>query len=47
MAALAKIQTLFIFTHDSIAVGEDGPTHQPVDQLSMCRAIPNTFVILH
>lgn len=44
MAALAKIQTLFIFTHDSIAVGEDGPTHQPVETISSLRLIPNLYV---
>lgn len=41
LAALMKIPSLFIFTHDSIAVGEDGPTHEPVEQLLMLRAIPN------
>ena len=45
LAAISHLPTIFIFSHDSIAVGEDGPTHQPVDQLSMCRAIPNTYVI--
>lgn len=45
LAAISHLPTLFIFSHDSIAVGEDGPTHQPVDQLSMCRSIPNTYVI--
>ena len=45
LAAISHLPTLFIYSHDSIAVGEDGPTHQPVDQLSMCRAIPNTYVI--
>ena len=44
MAALAKLQTLFIFTHDSIAVGEDGPTHQPVETISSLRLIPNLYV---
>lgn len=41
LAALMKIPSLFIFTHDSIAVGEDGPTHEPVEQLLMLRTIPN------
>lgn len=41
LAALMKIPSLFIFTHDSIAVGEDGPTHEPVEQLLMLRSIPN------
>lgn len=44
MAALSNLPTLFVFSHDSIAVGEDGPTHQPVEQLTMCRSIPNTYV---
>jgi len=41
MAALMKIQTLFVYTHDSIGLGEDGPTHQPVEQISSMRLIPN------
>lgn len=41
IAALMKIKHFFIFTHDSIGVGEDGPTHQPVEQLSTFRAMPN------
>lgn len=41
LAALMKIPTLFIFTHDSIGVGEDGPTHQPIEHLAALRAIPN------
>ena len=41
MAALAKLQTLFILTHDSFYVGEDGPTHQPIEQLASLRLIPN------
>lgn len=45
LAALMKIPSLFIFTHDSIAVGEDGPTHQPVEQLLMLRTIPNFNVM--
>lgn len=44
MAALMKIPTTFIFTHDSVAVGEDGPTHEPIEQLSGLRAIPNLDV---
>lgn len=44
MSALAKLQTLFIFTHDSIAVGEDGPTHQPIEQIASLRLIPNLYV---
>ncbi len=41
MAALMKIQTIFVYTHDSIGLGEDGPTHQPVEQISTMRLIPN------
>lgn len=41
IAALMKIKHFFIFTHDSIGVGEDGPTHQPIEQLSTFRAMPN------
>ncbi len=41
MAALMKIQSIFVFTHDSIGLGEDGPTHQPVEQLTMLRITPN------
>ncbi|QGS51931.1 transketolase [Spiroplasma tabanidicola] len=44
LGALMNIQTLSIFTHDSVAVGEDGPTHQPVEQLAMIRSIPNINV---
>ena len=45
MAALSKIPAIYLFSHDSIAVGEDGPTHQPVEQLVMLRSIPNFTVI--
>ncbi|HEX3663406.1 MAG TPA: transketolase [Acidobacteriaceae bacterium] len=41
LAALMQIHSLFVFTHDSIGLGEDGPTHQPVEQLTMLRAIPH------
>jgi transketolase len=41
MAALMKIRTLFVFTHDSIGLGEDGPTHQSVEHVSSMRLIPN------
>ncbi|WP_027259044.1 transketolase [Leisingera aquimarina] len=44
LAALSKIPTVFVMTHDSIGVGEDGPTHQPVEHLAICRATPNTYV---
>jgi transketolase len=45
LAAIMKIPSIFVFTHDSIGVGEDGPTHQPVEQLAAARAIPNLAVI--
>jgi transketolase len=41
LAALMQIHSIFVFTHDSIALGEDGPTHQPVEQLTMLRAVPH------
>jgi len=41
MAALMKIRSIFVYTHDSIGLGEDGPTHQPVEQISTLRLIPN------
>ncbi len=44
MAALMKIRSIFVFTHDSIGLGEDGPTHQPIEQLSTLRMIPNMSV---
>ena len=43
MAALMSLKHFFIFTHDSIGVGEDGPTHQPIEQLSQFRAMPNFY----
>jgi transketolase len=45
LAALMKLPTIFVFSHDSIGVGEDGPTHQPVEQLAGLRAIPGLNVI--
>ena len=45
LAALMGLHVVHVFTHDSLALGEDGPTHQPVEQLSNLRAIPNLFVI--
>jgi len=45
LAAMSHIPAIFIFTHDSIGLGEDGPTHQPVEQLAALRAIPN-FITL-
>ena len=44
MAALMKIRNIFVFTHDSIGLGEDGPTHQPVEQTATLRMIPNMDV---
>ncbi|GGY31342.1 transketolase [Rhodanobacter panaciterrae] len=45
LAALMGVHVVHVFTHDSIALGEDGPTHQPVEQLASLRAIPNLTVI--
>ena len=45
MAALSHLPAIYLFSHDSIAVGEDGPTHQPIEQLAMLRSIPNVRVI--
>jgi transketolase len=45
VAALAKLQAFYIFTHDSVGVGEDGPTHQPVETVSALRCIPNLDVL--
>jgi len=44
MAALMKIRSIFVFTHDSIGLGEDGPTHQPIEQTATLRMIPNMHV---
>ncbi|TDK50338.1 transketolase [Antarcticimicrobium luteum] len=44
LAALMRIPTVFVMTHDSIGLGEDGPTHQPVEHLAISRATPNTYV---
>ena len=44
MSALMKIQSIFVYTHDSIGLGEDGPTHQPVEQIPTLRMIPNMAV---
>ncbi len=43
LAAIMKLNVIYILTHDSIGVGEDGPTHQPIEQLDMFRATPNTY----
>jgi transketolase len=45
LAALMETPVIFVFTHDSIGLGEDGPTHQPIEQLPALRAIPNTLVL--
>ena len=45
LAALMSLHVVYVFTHDSIALGEDGPTHQPVEQLAGLRAVPNLTVI--
>jgi len=45
LAALSAARVIYIWTHDSIALGEDGPTHQPVEQLASLRAIPNLLVL--
>lgn len=45
VAALSKYPTIFVFTHDSIGLGEDGPTHQPVEHLASLRVMPNMLVI--
>ena len=44
MAALSKLPAIYLFSHDSIAVGEDGPTHQPIEHLAMLRSMPNVNV---
>lgn len=45
VAAISKLPGIYVFTHDSISVGEDGPTHEPVEQLASFRSMPNTSVI--
>src|ERR1700676_1729749 len=45
LSALMEAPSIFIFTHDSIGVGEDGPTHQPIEQLASLRAMPNLIVL--
>jgi len=45
MAAMMKLPVIYVFSHDSIFIGEDGPTHQPVEQLASLRCIPNLVVI--
>ena len=45
LAALSEVQAIYVFTHDSIGLGEDGPTHQPIEHLAALRAIPHLFVV--
>ncbi len=45
MAAMMSLQVIYVFTHDSIGLGEDGPTHQPIEQLANLRAVPNLYVV--
>ncbi len=45
LAALSGVQVIYVFTHDSIGLGEDGPTHQPIEQLAGLRAMPQLFTI--
>jgi transketolase len=45
LAALTDLKVIYVFTHDSIGLGEDGPTHQPIEQLAALRAIPNLIII--
>ena len=45
LAALMRLPSIFVYTHDSIGLGEDGPTHQPIEQLPGLRAVPNLYVV--
>jgi transketolase len=45
LAALSEVQAIYVFTHDSIGLGEDGPTHQPIEHLAALRTIPHLFVV--
>ncbi|WP_311376759.1 transketolase [Anaerococcus lactolyticus] len=45
LSALSNLPLSYVMTHDSVAVGEDGPTHEPIEQLAMLRSIPNTLVL--
>ena len=45
LAAISEVQVIYVFTHDSVGIGEDGPTHQPIEHLAGLRAIPHLFVI--
>ncbi len=45
LACLARIRSIYVFTHDSVFLGEDGPTHEPIEQLAMLRATPNCYAV--
>jgi transketolase len=45
LAALSGVRSIYVFTHDSVFLGEDGPTHQPIEQLAQLRAMPNCYVV--
>lgn len=45
LSAIMKLPVVYVYTHDSIGVGEDGPTHQPIEHLAACRAIPGLYVL--
>ena len=45
LACLTRIRSIYVFTHDSVFLGEDGPTHEPIEQLAMLRAIPNCYAV--
>jgi len=45
LACLMRIRSIYVFTHDSVFLGEDGPTHEPIEQLAMLRAIPNCYAV--
>ncbi len=45
LACLTDIHSIYVFTHDSVFLGEDGPTHQPIEQLATLRATPNCYVV--
>src|SRR3989440_110566 len=45
LACISEVQVIYVFTHDSVGLGEDGPTHQPVEHLAALRAIPHLFVV--
>jgi transketolase len=45
LACITKLHSIYVFTHDSVFLGEDGPTHEPIEQLAMLRATPNCYVV--